>query len=155
FSSSVSVGKRLKWPDDYFSHRTVFSYELYDVRSFASFLAEGRSSLLSVEEIVERNTLNNPISPSSGSKISLSLKVAPPLPGFSEFYKIKTSYQYHIPLVDKFVLTSQVGYGYIGYFTDDKRSFLNRFMVGGTQLQQRQSFLYDNIDLRGYPGGTY
>lgn len=27
-------------------------------------------------------------------------------------------------------------------------------MVGGTQLQQRQGFLYDNIDLRGYPGGT-
>ena len=24
--------------------------------------------------------------------------------------------------------------------------------MGGTQLQQRQSFLYDNIDLRGYPG---
>ena len=28
------------------------------------------------------------------------------------------------------------------------------FLVGGTQLQQRQSFLYDNIDLRGYPGGN-
>lgn len=56
--------------------------------------------------------------------------------------------------MEKLVLTSQVQYGYIGYYTDDKRSQLNKFLVGGTQLQQRQSFLYDNIDLRGYPGGT-
>ena len=154
FSSSVSIGKRLKWPDDYFSHRTVIGYQLYDVQGNASFLADGTSSLFTVEEILERNTLNNPISPSNGSKLTFSAEFAPPLPGFSEFYKFKTSFQYHVPLVDKFVLTSQVDYGYIGYFTDDKRSDLNRFLVGGTQLQQRQSFLYDNIDMRGYPGGT-
>jgi len=52
------------------------------------------------------------------------------------------------------VLTSQVNFGFIGFFTDDRRSNFQRFLVGGTQLQQRQSFLYDNIDLRGYPGGN-
>ncbi|MEX0721929.1 MAG: outer membrane protein assembly factor BamA [Balneolaceae bacterium] len=154
FSSSVSIGKRLRWPDDYFSQRTVVGYQLYDIAGNASFLAEGTSNLITIEQILERNSLDNPISPNTGSKFTLSGEVAPPLPGFSEYYKFRTSYQYHIPIVDKLVMTSQVDYGYIGYFTQDKRSELKRFLVGGTQLQQRQSFLYDNIDLRGYPGGT-
>ncbi|MFP8487905.1 outer membrane protein assembly factor BamA [Gracilimonas sp. Q87] len=154
FSSSVSIGRRLKWPDDYFSTRTIVGYQLYDIVGNQSFFAEGTSSLLTFEQVLERNTLNNPISPSSGSKFTLSGEFAPPLPGFAEYYKFRTDYQYHVPVVGKLVMTSQVNYGYIGYFTEDKRSELKKFLVGGTQLQQRQSFLYDNIDLRGYPGGT-
>ena len=154
FSSSVSMGKRLKWPDDYFSTQSVLGYQLYNIEGNSSFLAAGTSSLLTFEQILERNSLDNPISPNIGSKFTLSFEAAPPLPGFSEYYKFRSEYQHHVPLVGKLVLTSQVQYGYIGYFTKDKRSALNKFLVGGTQLQQRQSFLYDNIDLRGYPGGT-
>lgn len=154
FSSSISVGKRLKWPDDYFSTRSVIGYQLYDIVGNSSFFAEGTSSLLTFEQILERNTLDNLISPNTGSKFTISAEAAPPLPGFSEYYKFRTEFQHHVPIVDKLVLTSMVQYGYIGYFTKDKQSSLKKFLVGGTQLQQRQSFLYDNIDLRGYPGGT-
>jgi outer membrane protein insertion porin family len=154
FSSSLSMGKRLKWPDDYFSTRSVIGYQLYNIQGNSSFLADGTSSLLTFEQVLERNSLDNPISPTTGSKFTISAEAAPPLPGFSEYYKFRTEYQHHVALVEKLVLTSQVQYGYIGYFTSDKRSQLNKFLVGGTQLQQRQSFLYDNIDLRGYPGGT-
>ena len=153
FSASVSLGKRLKWPDDYFSTRSVLSYQLYDVVGSTSFLAEGTSSIISIRQVLERNSLDNFISPNSGSKFTLSGEIAPPLPGFSEFYKIKTEFQHHVPIVDKLVLTSQADYGFIGYLTNDRRSNFQKFLVGGTQLQQRQSFLYDNIDLRGYPGG--
>lgn len=154
FSSSVSVGKRLKWPDDYFSYRSVVGYQLYDIVGNESFLAEGTSSLLTFEQIIERNSMDNLISPNIGSKFTFSFEAAPPLPGFSEYYKFRTEYQNHVPIVEKLVLTSQVQYGYIGHFTTDKRSQLKKFLVGGTQLQQRQSFLYDNIDMRGYLGGT-
>jgi len=154
FSASVSLGKRLRWPDDYFSTRSVVSYQLYDVvDGFATGLAEGTSSLISFTQVLERNSLDNFISPNSGSKFTLSGEIAPPLPGFSEFYKIKTEFQHHIPVVGKLVLTSQADYGFIGYLTNDRQSNFQKFLVGGTQLQQRQSFLYDNIDLRGYPGG--
>ncbi len=154
FSASVSLGKRLRWPDDYFSTRSVLSYQLYDVvDGFATGLAEGTSSLISFTQVLERNSLDNFISPNSGSKFTLSGEIAPPLPGFSEFYKIKTEFQHHIPVVGKLVLTSQADYGFIGYLTNDRQSNFQKFLVGGTQLQQRQSFLYDNIDLRGYPGG--
>ncbi len=154
FSASVSLGKRLKWPDDYFSTRSSLSYQLYDVvDGFTTGLAEGTSSVISFKQVLERNSLDNFISPNSGSKFTLSGEIAPPLPGFTEFYKIKTEFQHHVPIVGKLVLTSQADYGFIGYLTQDRRSNFQLFLVGGTQLQQRQSFLYDNIDLRGYPGG--
>ena len=154
FSSSVSLGKRLRWPDDYFSSRTALGYQLYDIQGTASFLSAGTSSIISINQTFERNSLDNFISPNRGSKLGLSFEVAPPLPGLSEYYKIKTDYQYHIPIVEKLVLTSQVNFGFIGFFTNNRRSNFQRLLVGGTQLQQRQSFLYDNIDLRGYPGGS-
>lgn len=153
FSASISLGKRLRWPDDFFSTRTIISYQLYDVDGTTSFLAEGTSSLVSIRQVLERNSLDNFISPNSGSKLSLSLEVAPPIEGFSEYYKIKSDFQHHVPVAGKLVLTSQADYGFIGHLSDDKQSNFQRFLVGGTQLQQRQSFLYDNIDLRGYPGG--
>lgn len=154
FSSSVSLGRRLKWPDDYFSQRTILSYQLYDVVGGASFLAEGTSSILSIKEVIERNSTDNPISPTTGSKFQISGEIAPPLPGFSQFYKIKTMYQNHTTLVGKLVMTNGIEYGYLGYLGGSQRSNFQRFILGGTQLQQRQSFLDDNIDLRGFPGGN-
>lgn len=152
-SSSVSLGRRLNWPDDYFTHRTVLSYQLYDVAGGASFLAEGTSSILSIKQVLERNSTDSPISPSTGSKISLSAEVAPPLPGFSQFYKLKSSYQNHTTVAGKLVMTNTVEYGYLGYLGEGQRSNFQRFKLGGTKLQQQQSFLDDNIDLRGFPGG--
>lgn len=153
FTGSVSIGKRLKWPDDYFSTRTTLGYQLYDVTQTTSFQRAGISNSITIEQLIERNSVDSPISPTLGSKIGLSGEVALPIPGFSDFYKIKSYYQSHFLLVDKLVLTSTADFGYIGYFTEDRRSDFQRFLIGGTQLQQRQSFLYDNIDMRGYPGG--
>lgn len=153
FSSSVSLGKRLKWPDDYFTRRTILSYQLYDVVGGTSFLAEGTSSILSLRQVIERSSTDNPISPTTGSKFSLSGEIAPPLPGFSQFYKIKSSYQNHTTITGKLVLTNGIEYGYLGYLGGSQRSNFQRFILGGTQMQQRQSFLDDNIDMRGFPGG--
>jgi len=152
-SGSVSLGRRLKWPDDYFTHQSVLSYQLYDVVGGASFLAEGTSSIISIKQVLERNSTDNAISPTTGSKIRLSGEIAPPLPGFSQYYKLKSSYQNHTTIVGKLVLTNTIEYGYLGYLGESQRSNFQRFKLGGTQLQQRQSFLDDNIDLRGFPGG--
>ncbi len=153
FNSSLSIGKRLKWPDDFFSTQSVISYQLYDVFG-ATFLAEGTTSIISFMQVLERNSLDNFISPNTGSKFTLSGELAPPIPGFSEFYKFKTKYQYHVPLTRKLILSTGAEYGYIGYLTENKRSDFQRFFVGGTQLQQRQNFVNDNVDLRGFPGGV-
>lgn len=154
FSSSVSLGRRLEWPDDYFTQRSIVSYQIYDIQGGATFLAEGTSNILSFKQVIERNSLYpTPISPAGGSKFSISGEIAPPLPNFSQFYKLKSSYENHTTITGKLVLTNSIEYGYLGYLGQGQRSDFQRFVLGGTQLQQRQSFIDDNIDLRGYPGG--
>ncbi|WP_372637117.1 outer membrane protein assembly factor BamA, partial [Fodinibius sp.] len=111
FSSSVSLGRRLDWPDDYFSHQSVLSYQLYDVAGGASFLPEGASNILSIQQILERNSTDNQISPTTGSKLRLSGEIAPPMPTFAQYYKFKSSYQNHTTIVGDLVLTNSIEYG--------------------------------------------
>jgi outer membrane protein insertion porin family len=51
------------------------------------------------------------------------------------------------------VLTNEVNYGYYGYLGSKQRSSFKKYYLGGTEIQQRQSFVNDNIELRGFPGG--
>lgn len=153
FTASVSLGKQLDWPDDYFSRRLILTYNRFNVLGFSGIFEDGQADILTLRSVLSRNSLNNPISPSAGSEFSVSGEVALPVPGFAQFYKLKTGYQHHYNIVDKLVLSGTVDYGYMGYFSDNNRSNFQRFFLGGTQIQQRQNFLNDNIDMRGYPGG--
>ena len=152
-SASVSLGRRLDWPDDFFQQSTVLTFNRYNVDGINQFFDDGQANLLTLRQIIERNSTDSPISPSTGSKFNVSAEVALPVPGFSQFYKVKTGYQHHATIVDKLVLSSTVDYGYMGYFSDNNRSNFQRFFLGGTELQQRQNFTNDNINMRGYPGG--
>ncbi len=152
FSASISYGQRLQWPDDYFTHTTVLQYQAYDV--FGSFVNQaGKVYVLNVQQILERNSLDNFISPNTGSKLTLSATIAPPFAGFSQFYKLKFKYSHHIPIIGKMVMTYGSEFGHLGYFSSQDRSPFERFYLGGTPLQQRQTFTRENIDLKGYPGG--
>lgn len=153
FSASISLGRRLQWPDDLFSQRTILTYNRFDVTQLGTVFDDGRADLITIRQIIERNSTDNPISPRDGSKFSVSGEVALPLPGLAQFYKLKTEYQHHYTIVGRLVLSGIAEYGYMGYFSDSNRSNYQRFFLGGTQLQQRQSFTNDNIELRGFPGG--
>lgn len=153
FSSTVSIGRRLNWPDDYFQQQTSVSYQLYNVAGFQGIFSDGSTSLLNIRHQIERNSLDNFISPTAGSRLTLSAEVAPPIPGFGQFYKFRSGYQAHTSVIGKLILTSGVDYGYMGYFGTGQRSNFQRFFLGGTEIQQRQSFINDNIDMRGFPGG--
>lgn len=153
FNASVSLGRRLQWPDDLFTQRFVLSYSRYNVIGFSNIFDDGRANLLTLRQIIERNSTDNPISPRSGSRFSASAEFALPVTGFNQFYKLRTDYQHHHTIFNRLVLSATAEYGYMGYFSDNKQSNFQRFFIGGTQLQQRQNFLNDNIDMRGFPGG--
>jgi outer membrane protein insertion porin family len=153
FSSSLSLGRRLQWPDDFFQQINVLSYQMFDVFRSEGLLEPGRASMLSIRSIIERNSTDNPLSPNNGSKISASIEVAPPLPGFKQYYKGMLSIQNHIPLVGRLVATSGAEFGYMGWLSSKDRSQFQRFYLGGTPLQQQQVFYRDNVDLKGFPGG--
>ncbi len=152
FSGSVSYGRRLNWPDDYFRHITRVRYQYFDVAGFVSLLG-GQASILSIEQELQRNSTDNPISPNVGSRFSVRGEFAPNLPGFSQYFKLGLDYQYHIPIVGKLVTTYGAEFGYMSWFSKSDRSQFQRFYLGGTPLQQQQVFTRDNIDMRGYPGG--
>jgi len=154
FSSTVSVGRQLRWPDDYFSQRTSLSYQLYNVAGFEGIFQDGSTNILSIRHRIERNSLDNFISPTRGSKMEISGEIAPPLPNFGQYYKLRSAYQSHVSLIGRLTLSGSVDYGYMGYFGSGERSNFQRFFLGGTEIQQRQSFINDNVDMRGYPGGT-
>jgi len=153
FSASVSVGRRMSWPDDFFSQRLVLTYNHFNVLGFSNVFEDGNADLLTLKGEIERNSLDNFISPRSGSKFSVSGEFALPVPDFNQFYKLRTEYQHHHTIIGKLTLSSSASYGYMGYFAGGNRSNFQRFFLGGTQIQQRQNFLNDNIDLRGFPGG--
>ena len=155
FSSSVSLGRRLLWPDDYFQNSNSIVIQKYDVddQDGQFFGASGNTFLLIFRSVLERNSLDNFISPNSGSKFTLQAEVAPPLFTFSQYYKIKANYHYHIPIIGKLVMSYGLEWGHLGWLGTGERSQFQRFFMGGTPLQQRQSFTNDNIDLRGFPGG--
>ncbi len=152
FSGSISYGRRLTFPDDYFRHITRLRYQYFDVEGYQSLLG-GQASIISVEQELQRNSLDNPISPNSGSKFSIRAEVAPPIPGFSQYFKTELDYQYHIPIVGNLVSSFGAEYGYMSWFSSSNRSQFQRYYLGGTELQQQQVFTRDNIDMRGYPGG--
>lgn len=153
FAANVAFGRRLTWPDDFFQQTTILQYQMFDVFGREGFIEPGRANIVSLRQVLERNSLDNFISPRIGSKFMLSAEVAPPLGQLQEFYKILTSFQHHIPLIEKLTFTNGVEFGYIGWFGDSQRSQFNRFYLGGTPLQQQQTFYRDNIDLKGFPGG--
>lgn len=153
FSASVSLGKRLSWPDDFFSQRLILTYNRFNVLGFSNIFEDGKADILSLRGVLERSSLDNLISPRSGSKFSMSAESALPIPDFAQFYKLRTEYQHHHTIVGRLTLSSTAEYGYMGYYSDNNRSNFKRFFIGGTQIQQRQNFLNDNIDLRGFPGG--
>jgi len=151
-SASISYGQRLQFPDDYFTHTSIIQYQAYNVAG--SFVNEqGQVFVLNFQQILERNSLDNFISPNSGSKLTLSGTFAPPIGGFSQFYKLKFKYSHHVPIIGKLIFTNGTEFGHLGYFGENDRSPFEKFFLGGTPLQQRQTFTRENIDLKGYPGG--
>jgi len=153
FGTSISLGRRLSWPDDFFTQTTVLQYQYFESGVSRGLIEAGPASSISIKFGLDRNSLDNFISPNIGSKFNISLELAPPLPGFNQYYLGEMSFQQHIPIVGKLVVTSGFEYGYLGWFSEKNRSQYQRFYLGGTQLQQQQTFFENNIDMRGFPGG--
>ena len=173
----ISLGKQLKWPDDYFNLVYSFNVQQYKLRNYAqifSGLTNGNSTNISLKVSLLRNSAGpNPIFPSSGSNFALSSQFTLPysLLGmtdgtenkfeFPEFHKWKFSGDWYTPIgrgrgADKnkqFILRAAAKFGFIGRYNDKLDiSPFERFQVGDAGLSNTQALLgYDIIAHRGYP----
>src|SRR5205085_4850764 len=72
----VSLGKQLKWPDDYFSMIYSINVQQYKLKNYPNIfkgISDGLSSNLSFKIGISRNsTQGNPIFPTGGSNFLLS-----------------------------------------------------------------------------------
>jgi outer membrane protein insertion porin family len=174
---SVGVGKRLTWPDDYFSLYGEVNYQRYNLFNYTvyTFLFDnGISNLLSfTARLMRFSTAPNLIYPRSGSSFSLSLQITPPYSLLSgkdysdmtgaekykwiEFHKWVFKADYYFPLStnDKLVLNTKFAFGYIGYFNKDiGPSPFENFYVGGDGMTGYSLYGRDVIGARGYTNGS-
>jgi outer membrane protein insertion porin family len=173
----ISLGKQLKWPDDYFSMIYSFNIQQYKLKNYPNIfkgISDGISTNLSLKVAIARNsTQGNPIFPTGGSNFLLSGQFTLPYtalgitkPGdnpykFPEFHKWRFNGEYYVPIgvargADKnkqFILKAAAKFGFIGKYDKDKEiSPFERFQLGDAGLNNSYALLgYDIIAHRGYP----
>lgn len=175
--ASVGFGKRLEWPDNYFSLFSEVSYQRYSLTNYSvySFLFKnGNSNLLSLTTRLTRFSAGpNLIYPMGGSTFNISLQLTPPYSLFSdidysnatdqvkynwiEFHKwvFKGEYYYKPFDLSKFVLNAKVAFGYLGHYNKDiGPSPFENFYLGGDGMTGYSFYGRDVIALRGYENGT-
>ncbi|MEM1269273.1 MAG: outer membrane protein assembly factor BamA [Bacteroidota bacterium] len=157
-SAQLSYGRQLKWPDDYFSTGSVLGWRFYNfgARSTSYGLPPGQNHALTFTQRFARNSLDNPLFPSNGSSLNMSVEIAPPFPGFIQYHKWSLSNSWNMPLFRKVSLGLSADYGYVGSFNSETVSF-ERYVVGGTPFDAqggRFGFGRDLVFARGFPAAA-
>lgn len=175
--ATIGLGKRLEWPDDFFSIYGELNYQSYKLKDFTyySFLFEnGSSNLFSLTtRLIRFSTSPNLIYPRSGSSFTLSLQLTPPYSLISganllnaedevkynwiEFHKwiFKADYYFPITRDDKLVLNTKFAFGYLGYYNKDiGPSPFENFYLGGDGMTGYSFYGREVISLRGYTNGS-
>ena len=76
---SLGWGKRLRWPDDYFTFMAELSYTRYMLKDWQYFLvSNGSCNNINLGFTLSRSSTINPIFPRSGSEFLLSATFTPP-----------------------------------------------------------------------------
>ncbi|MFH1011295.1 MAG: outer membrane protein assembly factor BamA [bacterium] len=152
---SLRLGRRLKWPDDYFRLDYIYRLDRTEYSNFAeSFRATNPRGLRenvprissSLTQIVTRDSRDDPEFPTSGSVNSFRTELTGgPLGGHDQFIKANLSSQWYLPLPLGFVLVSLSEVGALDGLTRDPRDipYFDYFFMGGSGLSLGTS-------LRGY-----
>ena len=152
FGTTLSVGRRLTWPDDYSSVNLKLKY-LHSTGGFLSFInyndlnAPTNAEEFSITLTTTRNSIDNPIYPRRGSKNSIKGQLAGgPLPGSVDFYKLSSTSSFYIPISKQVVWNLSTQHGYLATFNDsDYIPYTEYYYMGGSGMSSLPT-----IPLRGY-----
>ncbi len=87
--ASIGIGKRLTWPDDYFSIYGELAYRHYSLQNWSYLdISDGHANNLSISGTWSRNSLDNPYYTRRGSKLSLMVQLTPPYSLFKDNSRI-------------------------------------------------------------------
>lgn len=171
--ASIGYGKRLHWPDDYFTFYGELSYQLFMMKDWPYLiLTDGTSHNLSLTLQLSRNSIDNPIYTRRGSQFSLSVKLTPPWSAMNhkDYSKMNTQDRYHMleyhkwkfmgkvftPLSkdSKLVLMARAEFGYLGHYNKYAKSPFETFYMGGDGMSSYSSYSTEYVSMRGYTAGA-
>ena len=81
--ASVGIGKRLRWPDDYFQLSMSLAFTRYMLKNWEYFLVrDGNCNNLNLGISLSRVSTDNQLFPRRGSEFDVSLSITPPWSAF-------------------------------------------------------------------------
>ena len=178
--ATLSFGRQLAWPDDYFSLNMGLNYTRYTLKDYAidpynlPNFNNGIVNNVNFRIALQRTSVDQPLFPRTGSTFLLSSQLTPPYSLFDanfakksnpyellEYHKWRFNGEWYVPLGKpagedrnkQFVLKFAAKYGFLGAYNSDLPiSPFERFQVGDAGLSNQFALLgFDIIAQRGYP----
>lgn len=150
--ATVRVGRRLKWPDDFFYIQGRVKYQYNNVINGQDYYKEGKFNQFSLGALITRKDIDNPIFPSQGSSVTLDAELSGgPLPGDVDYLKIGFTTEWYRRLFNSNKLT---------LYTITDFGFIDE-IVPGTNIQPFEFYymggnglVIATTSLRGYDDRT-
>ena len=169
---TLGLGRRVTWPDDYFTLSTSLGYQHYELNDFPISrlgFENGDANSITLNATLARNSIDNPTFPREGSSLSLSATLTPPYSTWRdldyetasnaekfqwvEYHKVMFDASYFTNLAGNLVLNARGHLGFIGSYTERAGiGPFERFFLGGDGLGNQNFGIIgtDQIGLRGY-----
>ncbi len=168
FGAQVGLGRRLKWPDDYFVLSNSLAFDYYMIDSLQSYInaPNGNYNLVSLTTTFGRNSIDNPLYSRRGSNLQLTVKLTPPYSLFLkkdyanmtqaqkmkwvELYKVNVKGEWYFQVIGDLVFAPKFEYGLMGYY-NKQIGFVpfEGYTVGGDPMGY-YAFGKQFVSLRGY-----
>ncbi|MEJ0054587.1 MAG: POTRA domain-containing protein [Bacteroidota bacterium] len=177
---TLSLGRRLEWPDNYFTLTNSVAFLVYNYNNYlygSTALPDvGQTNSFTFNTALSRNSIDNPMFPTQGSQISLSLALTPPYSLFRntdyvkdinerykwlELHKWMFDSKFYIKLLGSkkptgrsLVMEARAHMGFIGRYNKNlPQGPFERFFMGGAGLAGGfNSYVLGQeiVGLRGY-----
>jgi outer membrane protein insertion porin family len=152
---TIKVGRRLKWPDDFFYIQGLFRYQYNNVLNGQGYYAEGKSNQYTLGATISRKDIDNPTFPSRGSSVSFDAELSgkPIMPGDVSYYKLGFKAEWYKRLFNsnRVALYTVSNIGYLQELDKASETKINPFeyyYMGGNGL------VIATEPLRGYDDRT-
>jgi len=173
---TLGLGKRLTWPDDFFTLYQAITLQGYDLFQYQQIFLFGSGTgsyyNFNYNIVFGRSSVSQPIYPTYGSDVSISLELTPPYSLFNdkdyssmepddkykwiEYHKWKINATFFTEIFPKAVIMTRAKFGFLGLYNQDIGvTPFERFYLGGDGLSG-----YNNLDgreiigMRGYRNET-
>jgi outer membrane protein insertion porin family len=176
-SGSVALGRRLRWPDDWFTIQNEVGIQRYSLLNagdrYSLPINTGTFNNLYFGTTISRNSLDQPIYPRTGSNYSLHIQFTPPFSLLNgkdykstslsdedrykwiEYHKWTFKAETYQSIVGNLVFMTRANFGVLGRYNNDVGySPFEKFNMGGSGMMMYNYTNEEIVSMRGYVDGS-